>query len=168
MTETWTLEQFKAYNEKGIMPKMPETSVSAEFHKPELPEWVKAKLKEAKGLESDLQTACENWMSLQGCLRMTSNMAEWAWEHRDAPLSDSRVWYGHLRDSKKTLQGNVFMPDLFVWTPGRPVFLAELKTRNIWKKGQLEMVCMGIWKLACTLEQFQELYREWEDAGNQG
>ena len=112
--------------------------------------------------EKQLLTLCENWLRLNGYLRVTAHNAEYAVE-RDFNL---RGWFQHSVNNKR----NPLMPDLVVWEAmnTRPPLLIELKVANRYQPGQREMINMGFWHELRDFEAFVVMVREWEDEQNIG
>ena len=100
--------------------------------------------------ERKLQDACEQWLESQGYVRLTAANAMAA--------KSPRGWFGHLAQPK----GNAFMPDVFVFTKGRPALLVELKVREDYRPGQLAMIERGDWVKATNLSEFKALVVAWE------
>ena len=103
--------------------------------------------------EKRLQVECELFLESRGYRRLTAkNAGEYACG-----------WFGHLFKP----QGNPFLPDLFVFHEpnDRPALLVELKTRESFQPGQLEMIERGSWTLCWSLDQFVKIFNEWT-AGN--
>ena len=111
--------------------------------------------------EDELQSACEKYLAFRGYARLT---AENARNVNECVLEDRaewfRGWFGHQHENRK----NTFLPDLFIFSrdTSRPPLFVELKTRERYQKGQREMIRMGYWKLARSLDDLIELLAAWE------
>lgn len=153
-TERWSMEEFKKYQRSGRMPEeqFPDVVIDDSGQKAVHNE-VKSMISEAYCSEKELQKACENWLLLRGYLRLTPDNAEISLR------GGLTRFFGHLVDTQK----NAFMPDLFIMCDDR-ILNVELKVRNKFQAGQLEMILNGVWKLAATLEQFEDLVIAWENA----
>jgi hypothetical protein len=103
--------------------------------------------------ESDLQSACERWLSQRGYRRLTKE---------NAVLEGNPVgWWGHLNEPKK----NPFMADIFIFDGHGRCLMVELKHGKIcWGIGQLNQVQRNFWFLATTLDEFQDLVQAWEQS----
>ena len=102
--------------------------------------------------EKKLQAECELYLESHGYRRLTANNAgEYA-----------TGWFGHLFKP----QGNPFMPDLFVFHEpnDRPALLVELKTRESFQPGQLEMCDRGAWTLCRSFVEFVKIFTEWSNS----
>ena len=99
--------------------------------------------------EKKLQAECELFLESRGCRRLTAKNAG----------KNATGWFGHLFKP----QGNPFMPDLFVFHEpnDRPALLVELKTRESFQPGQLEMCHRGAWTLVRSLDEFAKIYAHW-------
>lgn len=108
----------------------------------------------AERKEANLQGICEQWLEKQGYRRLTP---------ANALLPGFPAgWYGHLVEPKK----NPFMPDLFLFRDGR-YLMVELKVEDDNGKihygiGQKAMISRIFWKLATSLDEFQNLVYDWE------
>ena len=126
---------------------------------PHAPMDVSQPTKADKRSEKQLQFDCENWLSLRGYVRMTAANAEAV----AAPVP-SRVlgWYGHLRNTKGDV---LLMADLFVVDERmRECLMVELKTHNTYQPGQREMIRAACWRECRSLDQFEGMIEEWEQA----
>jgi hypothetical protein len=100
--------------------------------------------------EKALQARCEQWLELRGYRRLTPANA--------VRSGEPAGWFGHLSKPK----GNAFMPDVFILHRARPPLLVELKVREDFRPGQLQMIERGDWRLARSLEDFASLVEAWE------
>jgi len=160
-TETWTVTQYAAYrNGRSIMPP------AAPYNRPDVPQWCKDIIATANQPERELQAAVTGWLTLQGA-RNLAERAHVELEYDDyratAPFAhrEPMVWFAHLVDAER----NPLLPDIVCFRHGSRPLMVELKTRNKWQRGQLEMILMAEWRLAATLDGFAKLYNEWKEVG---
>ena len=113
------------------------------------------KVSRSRGTESELQKTCERFLELRGYRRMTADSA--VAEHGRSS-SRLRGWFGHVARAK----GNPFMPDLFVIRRNARPLMVELKVRDKYQPGQLEMVEMGWWILVKSFDEFISALFAWE------
>lgn len=105
--------------------------------------------------EKVLQAAVESMLDRRRYLRMTP-------ANYGLALGDKSVrgFFGHWPKCK----GNPSMADLLVVdvANARPPLLIELKTKNVFQPGQKEAIALGLWKLAWTAKEAEELVVKWE------
>lgn len=104
--------------------------------------------------EADMQQACERMLEAGGYKRLTPTNAE-----RCAELPYLKGWFAHIARAP----GNPFLPDLVIMAVGRPPLLVELKARERFGRGQMEMISGGWWSLCRSAAEFANLLHEWED-----
>lgn len=109
-------------------------------------------------LEKELQSLCENWLSLRGYLRMTANNAERQFKHPNTACSG---WFGHWFNNKR----NPLISDLLIIDMANRCLRVELKTRNKWQPGQREMCQMGAWVAVFDFIAFEDVVIAWEIEG---
>lgn len=110
--------------------------------------------KPVKESETELQRHAENWLRKRGYMRLTADLVE---SEHAAPMRCG--WFGHIVEAER----NPLLPDLMIWDKYMDHFLGiELKTRNRYQRGQLEMIDMGCWTECRTLEEMAFSVIEWE------
>lgn len=105
--------------------------------------------------EKELQTTCENYLTLHDYLRLTADNAEIYNEYVHAGF------FGHLHKAKR----NPLMPDLWIINRNGRVLNVELKVVSVYQRGQKEMIDAGFWHEIRTFEGFVELVDKWENEG---
>jgi len=128
-------------------------------HALQRPEPVMLDAKPAK-LESELQRACEGWLSNRGYRRMTAAEACSA----VAPAAETRGWFFHLyigRPNSKT----PLLADLMIFSADMTRCLpVELKVTSVYQPGQREMLSRGRWVECRGFEAFRGAVITWEDS----
>lgn len=111
----------------------------------------------AKGSEDDLQRKAEQELDQMGYKRLTAMHAV-----LHASLTTPQVgWYAHMAHAV----GNPFLPDLVVFDLFmRRCVGIELKVRSVYQKGQREMIELGAWQEARTVERVVEIVKDFEAA----
>ena len=106
--------------------------------------------------EKGLQAMCENWLTLRGYERLTADNAE----NRANSGRPVRGWFAHQVNCRK----NPLRPDLDIYdqTQSRHIGI-ELKVRDEYQPGQRELIQIGVWHEARSLEKVMELVKEWEN-----
>ena len=147
MKPQWSAEEYRKYVQTGVLPDNAQTKPSDD---PRLTAPSKADIK----LEKELQKNCENYLSQRGYHRLSAPEAEAVARHS----GHCKGWFGHLAKCKQ----NPLMPDLFIFDAYGRSLQVELKTTKRFQPGQKEMIDMGIWDLATTFDEFQDILFGWE------
>ena len=124
MKSKWSIKEYTHFAKTGQSPEEATASV-------------KKAEKQLRISEKALQTICEQWLRHRGYKSMTADNASFK--------GNLKGWYGHLFNARK----NPLMSDLFIYNPNMTqCVMIELKVRDVWQPGQLEMISRGAWQLA--------------------
>jgi hypothetical protein len=107
--------------------------------------------------EQQLQRDAEAWLSDAGYWRATASNTI---RHTREP--GCRGFFAHWPG--KTVKGAPFMPDLLIWSVGRPrtPLWIELKARDAYQPGQREAIEAGLWRECRSVADVEKAVREWE------